>query len=240
MNDTTKKAVAVLISGRGSNMAALIEAARAPDYPAEIRLVVADHEGAAGLETARRAGIEALVIARDAQDDQAAHEAALAEALAAAGIDLICLAGYMRLLSAAFVRDWRGRMINIHPSLLPLFKGLDTHRRALDAGMRIHGCTVHFVTEAVDAGPIIAQAAVPVPPGESEEALAERVLRAEHRLYPAALRLVAEGKARMEGDVTVFSDVEAPAADVSIHSPEQVPTPSEEPVDLESLARFTP
>jgi len=171
--------VAVLISGRGSNLRALIEAAARPGYPARIALVVANVEGAPGLAVAQAAQIPALAIPhRDFGRDRAAHERAIDSALRAAGISLVCLAGYMRLLTPFLVSAWAGRMINIHPSLLPAFPGLDTHARALAAGVRLHGCTVHHVTEAMDEGPIIAQAAVPVLPGDTEASLAARVLAA--------------------------------------------------------------
>ena len=192
----TRKKVAVLVSGRGSNMASLLAAATAPDYPAEIALVLSNRADAAGLDHARAEGVEALAIDhRPFRGDRAAHEAALDAALAARGIELVCLAGYMRVLTPFLVGRWRGRMLNIHPSLLPAFPGLHTHARALAAGVRLHGCTVHLVAEAVDDGPILAQAAVPVLPGDTEEALAARVLAQEHRIYPLALRAHALGAA---------------------------------------------
>jgi formyltetrahydrofolate-dependent phosphoribosylglycinamide formyltransferase len=188
--------VAVLISGRGSNMRALIAAAARADYPARIALVVSNVEGAAGLEAATAAGIPTRTIPHRAFGrDREAHERAVDAALREAGAGIVCLAGYMRLLTPFLVAAWAGRMINIHPSLLPAFPGLDTHARALAAGVRLHGCTVHHVTEAMDDGPIIAQAAVPVLPGDTEATLAARVLAAEHRLYPAALAAVARGEA---------------------------------------------
>jgi phosphoribosylglycinamide formyltransferase 1 len=183
---TRRIATAVLISGRGSNMAALIEAARAPDFPARIDVVISDKPQAAGLARAREAGIEALAI--DSGGGKAAFEAALDAALRARGIELICLAGFMRILSADFVGRWRA--LNIHPSLLPAFKGLDTHARALAAGAREHGCTVHWVSAELDGGEIVAQARVAVGPGDDADSLAARVLEAEHALYPAALREV--------------------------------------------------
>jgi phosphoribosylglycinamide formyltransferase 1 len=191
-----KKRVAILISGRGSNMTALIEAAKAPDYPAAIALVLSNRPDAAGLSHAQDAGIAtAIVDHRPFGEDREAFERALDRELQAQRIDLICLAGFMRLLTGDFVRRWSGRMLNIHPALLPQFKGLHTHRRALEAGVKQHGATVHFVVPEMDSGPIVAQAAVPVLDGDTEESLAQRVLGAEHRLYPQALRLVAEGKA---------------------------------------------
>ena len=191
-----KKRVAVLISGRGSNMAALIEAAKAEDYPAEIVLVVSNRPDALGLARAREAGIAtALVDHRPFGEDREAFDRALDDQLMAHRIDLVCLAGFMRLLTAGFVARWSGRMINIHPALLPQFKGLHTHRRALEAGVKRHGATVHFVGFEMDSGPIIAQDWVPVVEGDTEETLAARVLELEHRIYPQALRLVAEGRA---------------------------------------------
>ena len=181
--------IGILISGRGSNMEALVAAAAAADFPAEIAIVLSNRAAAPGLETARRAGIPARAIpARDFGADRAAHEAAIDAALREAGCELVCLAGYMRLLTPFLVGRWAGRMLNIHPSLLPAFPGLDTHARALAAGVRLHGCTVHLVTEVMDEGPILAQAAVPVLPGDTEASLAARVLVQEHRIYPQALR----------------------------------------------------
>lgn len=182
---------AVFISGRGSNMTALIEAARADDYPAHIAVVIADRADAAGLETARAHGIAALAIERAAYASKADHEAALEDALGAHSIELVALAGFMRLLSGAFLEPWAGRIINIHPSLLPKYKGLDTHARAIAAGERTHGCSVHHVTAGMDEGPVIAQATVPVLDGDTPETLAARVLVEEHRLYPRALAQLA-------------------------------------------------
>ena len=191
---TSRVRVAVLISGRGSNMAALLDAAALPGYPAEIALVLSNRPGAAGLDHARARGIEALCVDhRTYGRDRAAHEAAIHAELQARGVGLVCLAGYMRLLTPFLVGTWAGRMLNIHPSLLPAFPGLDTHARALAAGCKLHGCTVHLVTETMDEGPILAQAAVPVLPGDDAETLAARVLRQEHLLYPLALRLMAGG-----------------------------------------------
>ncbi|MBO0716721.1 MAG: phosphoribosylglycinamide formyltransferase [Rhizobiales bacterium] len=193
----TKKRVAVLISGRGSNMTALIEAAQAKDYPAEIVVVVSNRPDAAGLARAREAGVATAVIDhRPFRDDREAFERALDDELRKYRIDIVCLAGFMRLLTAWFIGRWSGRILNIHPALLPEFKGLNTHRRALEAGAERHGATVHFVVEATDAGPIISQQSVPVLPGDTEETLAARVLKIEHRIYPEALRLVAEGRAK--------------------------------------------
>jgi phosphoribosylglycinamide formyltransferase-1 len=197
--------VAVLISGRGSNMSALVEAAQAEDYPAAIVLVVSNRPEAAGLAYAEQHDIPTKVIDHRDFETREEFEAALTVALETAGVELICLAGFMRLLTESFVKDWQDKMINIHPSLLPAFKGLDTHARALAAGVKITGCSVHFVRPEMDSGPIIAQAAVPVLPGDTAERLAGRVLSAEHRIYPHALRLVASGKARVVGEQVVIS-----------------------------------
>jgi phosphoribosylglycinamide formyltransferase-1 len=192
--------LAVLISGRGSNLEALIAACAAPDFPAEIRLVLSNRADAAGLAHAARASIPRRVIPHRDFPTRDAFDAALDQALAAAGVELVCLAGFMRLLGDAFVARWRDRLVNIHPSLLPAFPGLDTHARALAAGVRFAGCTVHFVRPEMDNGPIIVQAAVPVLPGDDAERLAARVLEAEHQAYPLALRLVAEGRARVRDE----------------------------------------
>lgn len=200
---TPRKRIAVLISGRGSNMEALIEACRAPDFPGEIVLVLSNRPDAGGLETARRAGILTLALDHRAYANRTAHEDAVAAALDEAAPDVICLAGYMRLLGAPFVERYAGRMINIHPSLLPLFPGLHTHERALAAGMRLHGCTVHYVTAGMDEGPIIAQAAIPVHAGDDAQSLSARLLTAEHRLYPHALRLVLSGRVRWQDGAAV-------------------------------------
>jgi phosphoribosylglycinamide formyltransferase-1 len=186
------------MSGRGSNMQALIAAARDPSYPADIALVLSNRPEAAGLELARAAGIASLAIDHKRYPERADFDAELDRSLKSHGIEFVACAGYMRIMTAEFVAGWEGAMVNIHPSLLPLYRGVRTHERALADGLRIHGCTVHFVTRELDAGPIIAQAAVPVLPGDTANALAARVLRAEHRLYPMALALVASGKARIE------------------------------------------
>jgi phosphoribosylglycinamide formyltransferase-1 len=193
----SKKRVAVLISGRGSNMTALIEAAQAKDYPAEIVLVVSNRPDAAGLVHAREAGVATAVIDhRLFGQNREAFERALDDELRKHRIDIVCLAGFMRLLTTWFIGRWSGRILNIHPALLPEFKGLDTHRRVLAAGVKRHGATVHFVIEETDAGPVISQQSVPVRQGDTEETLAARVLEIEHRIYPEALRLVAEGRAK--------------------------------------------
>lgn len=190
-----KKRAGILISGRGSNMVALIEAAKSPDFPVEIVLVLANNPDAGGLDLAREAGIEAAAVDhRPYRRDRAAHEMALAHRLDAHGVEIVCLAGYMRLLTPLLVGRYAGRMLNIHPSLLPSFPGLDTHARAIAAGVRLHGCSVHLVTETMDEGPILAQAAVPVFETDGEDDLAARVLTQEHLLYPAALAAFARGE----------------------------------------------
>ncbi len=188
-----KQRVAILISGRGSNMASLIAAAKADSYPAEIALVVSNRPDAAGLDRARSQGITTAVVDHTRYGkDRAAFEHALQDVLTAHRIELVCLAGFMRLLTPWFVGQWQGRMLNIHPALLPAFKGLHTHQRALEAGVKTHGATVHFVSAEMDSGEIIAQAEVPVLDGDTPVTLAARVLEAEHRIYPQALRQVAE------------------------------------------------
>jgi phosphoribosylglycinamide formyltransferase 1 len=213
-----RKRAAVLISGRGSNMAALIEAAREADYPAEIALVVSNRPDAAGLQLAEAAGVATSIVDHTRYEDREAFEHALHANLDVHGVELVCLAGFMRLLTPWFVRLWEGRIINIHPALLPAFKGLDTHRHALAAGVKIHGASVHFVIPEVDSGPIIAQAAVPVRDDDTDESLAARVLAAEHRLYPLALKLLAEGRLRVI-DGRCFVDGRPPAGELIVPSP---------------------
>jgi phosphoribosylglycinamide formyltransferase-1 len=197
-----KRRVAILISGRGSNMAALIEAARATDFPAEIAVVISNRADAGGLEKARTAGIPTLVIeSKPFGADRAAFEAVLQPALDQHKVELICLGGFMRLFTAEFVQRWYGRMLNIHPSLLPSFPGLDPHGQALRAGVKISGATVHFVIPETDAGPIVMQGAVAVKDDDTAETLAARILEIEHRIYPDALRLLASGKIRLEHDI---------------------------------------
>jgi phosphoribosylglycinamide formyltransferase-1 len=200
---TAKKRVGVLISGRGSNLQALIDAAKAPGYPAELVLVISNVPGVQGLARAEAAGIPTRVINHKDFAAREPFEAALDAALHESGVEILCNAGFMRLLTANFVARWLNRHLNIHPSLLPAFKGLHTHARVLNEGAKVTGCTVHFVRAAMDDGPIIAQAAVPVNPGDTEDSLAARVLEAEHRLYPYALRLVASGAIRVEGEYVV-------------------------------------
>ncbi|MFD1623050.1 phosphoribosylglycinamide formyltransferase [Azospirillum griseum] len=201
MTATAKLKLGVLISGRGSNLQALIDACAAPDFPAEIALVLSNKADAFGLERAAKAGIPTAVVShRDFPGDKAAFETAMDAQLRQAGVQLVCLAGFMRLLSPLFVSLWHDALINIHPSLLPSFKGLDTHERALQAGVRFHGCTVHYVRVEMDVGPIVAQAAVPVLPDDDAHSLADRVLESEHALYPHAVRLIAEGRAHVDGE----------------------------------------
>ena len=196
-----RKRVAILISGRGSNMVALIEAAKDERYPAEIVLVVSSEPDAEGLKRAAAANIRtAIVEHRLFGRDREAFERALQHELVQLRVELVCLAGFMRLLTPWFVRQWEGRLLNIHPALLPEFKGLNTHARALADGVKQHGATVHFVVPEMDSGPIVAQAAVPVHEGDTEATLAARVLEAEHRIYPWALKQVAEGRVRIEGE----------------------------------------
>jgi phosphoribosylglycinamide formyltransferase-1 len=197
-----KRRVAILISGRGSNMTALVEAARCQDFPAEIVVVISNKADAAGLSRAREAGIPAIAIESKAYgQDRAGFETKLQSALEDYRVDLICLGGFMRLFTAAFVQRWHGRMLNIHPSLLPSFPGLDPHGQALRAGVKISGATVHFVIPETDAGPIVMQGAIPVHDDDTAETLAARVLEIEHRIYPDALRLVANGTVEVQGDV---------------------------------------
>jgi phosphoribosylglycinamide formyltransferase-1 len=197
-----KRRVAILISGRGSNMTALIEAAKAQDFPAEIVVVISNKADAPGLAKARDSGVPAVTIeSAPYGKDRSGFEAKLQAVLGEHRIDLICLGGFMRLFTAEFVRRWHGRMLNIHPSLLPSFPGLDPHGQALRAGVKISGATVHFVIPETDAGPIVMQGAVGVRDDDTPETLAARILAIEHRIYPDALRLVAGGGVKLEGDV---------------------------------------
>jgi phosphoribosylglycinamide formyltransferase-1 len=209
---TTRKRIGVLISGRGSNLQSLIAACAAEDYPAEIGLVISNRPGAYGLERARQAGIATRVIDHKQYASREAFDADLDSALREAGVEIVCNAGFMRLLTEGFVEAWRDRQLNIHPSLLPAFRGLHPQRQALDAGVCISGATVHFVRHEMDAGPIVAQAAVPVRPGDTEDSLSERILEAEHRLYPHALKLVASGRAWVEGEAVRYKDAGDKAA----------------------------
>ncbi len=201
---------AILLSGRGSNMQALVDAAKDPTYPAEIVRVISNVPGAGGLERAARSGIATTAIDHRDFDGRASFEDALHAVLTADGVELVCLAGFMRLLTEGFVERWFDRMLNIHPSLLPAYKGLHTHERVLSEGVRFTGCTVHFVRPAMDAGPIIVQAAVPVLPDDDADTLAARVLTAEHRCYPHALRLVAEGRTTIVDETVIIDGVVGP------------------------------
>jgi phosphoribosylglycinamide formyltransferase-1 len=202
----TKLKLGVLISGRGSNLQALIDACAGAGYPAEIVIVVANRPDAQGLERARAADIPTQIIEHTAYGDRESFDRDVDAALRAAGAQLICLAGFMRLLSAWFVGQWPDRVVNIHPSLLPAFKGTDSHAQALAAGVQVSGCSVHFVRTEMDAGPIILQAEVPVLPGDGEDSLAARVLTAEHQCYPRAVRLIAENRVTVEAGRVVITD----------------------------------
>jgi phosphoribosylglycinamide formyltransferase-1 len=202
-----KRRVAILISGRGSNMAALINAASAENFPAEIAVVISNRADAPGLQKAEAAGVPTVVIAsKPFGRDRAAFEAALQAELDRHGVELVCLGGFMRLFTAEFVKHWYGRMLNIHPSLLPSFPGLDPHGQALRAGVKISGATVHFVTPDTDAGPILMQGAVAISHHDTADTLSERILEVEHRIYPDALRLLASGKVRLDGDICRTAD----------------------------------
>ncbi|NQV54734.1 MAG: phosphoribosylglycinamide formyltransferase [Rhodospirillales bacterium] len=205
--------VGVLISGRGSNLQSLIDAQIAADLPVEIAIVISNVADVEGLARAEAAGIETCVIDHKFFDGREPFEAALTEALKTAGVELVCLAGFMRLLTGDFVSEWLDRLINIHPSLLPAFKGLDTHARAIEAGARFAGCTVHFVRPEMDDGPIIVQAAVPILELDDPASLAKRVLAQEHKIYPLALRLIADGRVRVEGARVLIDGAEAPSPD---------------------------
>ena len=195
-----KKRVGILISGRGSNMRALVEAAKAPDYPAEIALILSNRPDAAGLDYARTEGIPAAVVDhKPFRKDREGFERTMQAALESHGVEIVALAGFMRLVTPWFVEQWHDRLINIHPALLPSFKGLDTHQRAIDAGVKLHGATVHLVRAEMDEGPILMQGAVPVLPDDSEETLAARVLAVEHRIYPQALALLCSDAVTVEG-----------------------------------------
>lgn len=206
----------VLISGRGSNLQALIDAASDPDYPAEIALVISNKSDAGGLERARQAGIPTAVVLRRDFDSREAFDSAISEKLHAAGVQLVCLAGFIWLLSEEFVNAWRDRLINIHPSLLPAFKGLNVQAQAIETGARFSGATVHFVRPELDAGPIIVQAVVPVLPGDDTEALSARILEQEHMLYPAAVRWIAEGRVRVSNEVVSVADADFTAEPIAL------------------------
>lgn len=220
-----KLRLGVLISGRGTNLQALIEACAQPDFPAEIALVLSNQPEAGGLKRAEAAGIPAQVVPHRAFPTREAFDAALSEALRAADVGLVCLAGFMRLLTPGFVAGWHDRLINIHPSLLPSFKGIRVHERVLEAGVRLTGCTVHFVRAEMDDGPILVQAAVPVGPDDGPDALAARVLEAEHVCYPLAVRLIAEGRVRVVENRAEILD--APPPDAVLVNPPAPPEPVE-------------
>jgi phosphoribosylglycinamide formyltransferase-1 len=209
MTSTPKLPVGILISGRGSNMAALVEAAAAPDFPARVAVVIANKSDAGGLDFARSRGIPAVAVPHRDYADKPAFEQAMTAELERHGVELVCLAGFMRLLSPWFIERWRDRLVNIHPSLLPSYKGLHTHERALADGVKIAGCTVHYVRSEVDTGPIVAQAAVPVLTGDTPDTLAARILTAEHVLYPHALKLIAGGNAKVVGEVVEITRPDA-------------------------------
>ena len=209
----SRKRVGILISGRGSNMAALIGAAKDKSYPVEIALVLSNRPDAAGLEIARAAGIATEVIDHTVFGrDRAVFDGTMQVVLEEHGIDIVCLAGFMRLLTPAFVAQWPQRMLNIHPSLLPAFKGLDTHKRALESAAKVHGATVHFVTAELDSGPIIVQGAVVMREGDTEVELAARVLKVEHRIYPEALKLVAQDRVRVVDGRCLIDGIPVPDA----------------------------
>ena len=198
--------LAVLISGRGSNLQALIEAASTTAFPAEIVCVISNNAGAGGLERAAAAGLSTAVVPHRDYPDRESFESSLSEEIRSSGAELVALAGFMRLLTATFVEEWSNQLINIHPSLLPAFKGLHTHERALEAGVRYTGCTVHYVRPEMDEGPVIVQAAVPVLPGDDADTLAARVLKQEHVIYPLAVRLIAENRVRVEAERALIDD----------------------------------
>ncbi|SDD69365.1 phosphoribosylglycinamide formyltransferase [Kordiimonas lacus] len=203
-----KLRLGVMISGSGTNLQALIDACSAADYPATIEVVISNRPGVRGLERAEQAGIKAVTIDHKEFEDKETFEDALHECLADHKVDLVCLAGFMRLLTSTFVNRWRDRMINIHPSLLPSYKGLHTHARAIEDGVRFAGCTIHYVRPEMDNGPIIMQAAIPVAVDETEESLIAKTLSYEHKMYPAAVRMIAEGKVRVAGNKVAFKDVD--------------------------------
>jgi phosphoribosylglycinamide formyltransferase-1 len=215
-----KLKVGVLISGRGSNLQALIDACAADSIPAEIALVISNVADAAGLERAEAKDVATTVIDHKAYDDRETFDGAMHEALIAAGVQLVCLAGFMRLLTDGFVSRWRDRLINIHPSLLPAFRGLNVHDRVLEYGVRFSGCTVHFVRAAMDDGPIIAQAVVPVLPNDDAESLAARILSHEHRIYPLAVAMIAQSRVRVTGDKVTITGARAPMGAMINPAPE--------------------
>jgi len=202
--------LAVLVSGRGSNLQALIDACQNDDFPAEIALVLSNKADAYGLERAKQAGIPTAVLSHQDFEDRETFDTAMSEKIEEAGAELVCLAGFMRLLSDGFVRQWRDRLINIHPSLLPAYKGLHVHERMIEEGARFGGCTVHFVRPAMDEGPIIIQAAVPIHPDDTPDELAARILEQEHVIYPAAVKAIAEGRVRVHAETVGIEDHKMP------------------------------
>ncbi|WP_341363651.1 phosphoribosylglycinamide formyltransferase [Thalassospira sp. SN3W] len=212
MGKVTPLKLAVLVSGGGSNLQAIIDACKTPDYPAEIVLVFSNQLDAGGLERARRAGIRAEAISHKGfEGGREAYDSTVSNLIEESAADLVVLAGYLRLVSESFVTRWEGRLINIHPSLLPSFKGLHVHQAALDAGVKYSGCTVHYVVPEVDSGPIIAQAVVPVLPGDDAGTLAQRILKQEHRIYPQVIRWIAEGRVSVdEAGIVTVADANAP------------------------------
>ncbi|HEX2441760.1 MAG TPA: phosphoribosylglycinamide formyltransferase [Methylomirabilota bacterium] len=205
MTNVARLALGVLVSGRGSNLQAILDACARPAFPARVAVVISDRERAVALERARAAGVEALWINPKDFTDRESFDLALVRELTTRGVGLVCHAGFMRILSPVYVRAFAGRALNIHPSLLPAFPGLHAQRQALDHGVKVSGATVHFVDEGMDTGPIVLQAAVPVEPGDTEDTLAARILEQEHRLYPRAIRLYAEGRLRIDGRRVIVS-----------------------------------
>lgn len=199
-----RRKIAILISGRGSNMLSLLELRQQDDFPGDIVLVLSNRHDATGLAGASQAGVPTAVIDHKQFPDRKSFDRAMSDVLEKNGVNLVVLAGFMRILSTWFVERWQGRLINIHPSLLPLFRGVDTHRRALEEGVRIHGCTVHYVVPGLDAGPIIAQAAVPILPDDDEQSLSARVLAQEHLLYPQALRMICSDLVMLQNGRTAY------------------------------------
>lgn len=204
----SKLRLAVMISGSGTNLQALIDSCQQENYPAQIEVVISNRPDAKGLHRARNAGLKAICIDHKDYDSREAFEDAVHECLTEHKTQLVCLAGFMRILNAEFVNRWKDRMINIHPSLLPSYKGLHTHARAIEDGVRFGGCTIHYVRPEMDNGPIIMQTAVPIATDETEESLAGKVLTYEHKMYPAAVRMIAEGKVRVSGHKVVFTDID--------------------------------
>jgi phosphoribosylglycinamide formyltransferase 1 len=217
----TRVRLAVLISGSGTNLQALLDASDALDYPAEVAVVLSNVPGVRGLDRARAAGVPSVVLAHAGYPERAAYDRALIDALSPYGCQIVCLAGFMRLLGPTFLRAFPGAVVNIHPALLPSFPGLHAHRQALEHGVKVSGCSVHLVDEGTDTGPILAQAAVPVLDGDTEETLRERIQREEHRLYPLAVRLLAENRVRVVGRRAVIDGGGPQALELSLLNPGQ-------------------